>query len=172
MKMEKITSVEQLLDEYGDASLNAAKASLGITHLMIVDSNLWMIREQCRINSGEYTPIKVEGDDLTHFLHVSADDPGKVAYTKDADKGRADIQTRTTLAKYCEKFELDISTASTPQPTPAQQEPVVNRVVRELQEEGEPRAGDESNIVYCMHQLENALSRVAELKNHLRSLLG
>ena len=167
--MAKITTVEQVKAmRYSFA----ASVQFGSD---VTEENFWKIREQCRTMSGEYTPIKVEGDDPMRFLHVSTDDENKVAYTKDADKGRADVQTRTMLKAYCAKFGL--------------QEPVVDRVVRELQDEEigvplmecmraeailqeAPGVGNDSHIVYCMHQLENALGRVAELKAHLRKLLG
>jgi len=91
--MEKITSKEQ----FEAAALSAA---------FLTDDNFWIAREAARVQSNQYTPIKLEGDDPLRFLHVSVDDLNKVAYTKDAESGRADIQTRTTMTAYCTKFGL------------------------------------------------------------------
>lgn len=106
--MEKITSKDKLLGAYSYSELTTARDSVGILPSNINDENFWMVREQCRINDGTYTPIHIDGDDKMRFLHVSIDDPAKVSYTKDADKGRQDLQTRATLAAYCEKFGLEM----------------------------------------------------------------
>jgi hypothetical protein len=42
------------------------------------------------------------------FLHVSREDATKVAYTPDAEKGRRDIQVRTTIGRYAKKFNPDM----------------------------------------------------------------
>ncbi|MGB8348308.1 MAG: hypothetical protein WCD86_25725 [Ktedonobacteraceae bacterium] len=153
--MQKLNNYAEVSNRFG---LHACLAADKVTGLAgNNDTNFWATREQCRITNGEYSPITIEGDDPLRFLHVSADDPNKVAYTKDADKGRADIQTRTTLSAYCEKFGL--------------QEPVIACVARELQEDVVTTSA-ESDILRCMHQLENAIGRVDELKAHLRALLG
>lgn len=110
--MEKITSRGELHSVYAAIPFGTASSQLGMTYPN--EENFWQVREQCRINDGTYTPIHVEGDDKMRFLHVSVDNPAKVSYTKDADKGRQDIQTRTTLAAYCDEFGLDITTANTP----------------------------------------------------------
>ena len=112
--MEKIDSMVRLMDKYGRFRPDATSAGMdvvGISPGCLNDGNFWKAREQCRINDGTYTPIFIDGDDKMRFLHVSVDDSAKVSYTKDADKGRQDIQTRTTLAAYCEKFGLDMPEA-------------------------------------------------------------
>lgn len=110
--MEKITSATALQDHYvGGATLHKAMHDAGISWGYLNDSNFWQVREQCRINDGTYTPIHIDGDDSMRFLHISTDDPAKVSYTKDAEKGKQDIQTRTTLAAYCEKFGLEVPPA-------------------------------------------------------------
>lgn len=81
-------------------------------------TNNWQAREQARMDDGTYTPLKIAGDDPARFLHWSTDEPNKVAYTKDAEKGALDIQTRTTLPEYCEKFGLQMN-----QETPVPVEP-------------------------------------------------
>lgn len=67
----------------------------------------WKDREQNRMNNGIYEPVNLVGDDPNRFLHISLVDPCKVAYTANDEKGIADIQTRTTLEKYCKKFGLE-----------------------------------------------------------------
>lgn len=109
--MEKITNADQLNHVYGDGQTSQtarAMRDVGVAYGYLNNENFWQIREQCRINDGTYTPIHIDGDLKTRFLHVSVDDPAKVSYTKDADKGKQDIQTRTTLAAYCEKFGLEM----------------------------------------------------------------
>lgn len=130
--MSKITTFEQLDAAYTDSVIRAANA-----HITAVNGNnivpIWQTREQCRIIDGEYTAMNIPGDDPLRFLHQSNDDPDKVAYTKDADHGIADVQTRTTMAAYCEKYGLvnpsrtvdeaplsAVSSHETPVPTDAQ----------------------------------------------------
>lgn len=113
--MEKITTAEALVETYTSDARTRACTKLGF--LNYTDENFWAVREQCRMLSGEYNAIFIPNDDLDRFLHVSTDNPDMVAYTKDVDKGRADIQTRTTLAAYCTKFGLQepgVATADTP----------------------------------------------------------
>ena len=100
----KITTHEQLEATYGRGLIDHARSFYG---------TVWYQREHIRAISGEYQMIYVAGDDPSRFLHVSQDTPGKVAYTKDSGKCSQDIQTRTTLAAYCDKYGLDISTAHT-----------------------------------------------------------
>lgn len=99
--MEKITTKAQFNFTYSEwIQLKALSAAF------LTKDNVWIARETARIVSGDYTPLGIEGDDPLHFLHVSLDDSDKVSYTKDAEHGRADIQTRTTMPRYCEKFGL------------------------------------------------------------------
>lgn len=69
--------------------------------------NQWKAREQARMDNGTYDPVSLRGDGPDRFLHVSLVDPCMVAYTKNEEKGMADIQTRTTLEAYCKKFGLE-----------------------------------------------------------------
>lgn len=141
----RITTKEQ----FGNMEYSAmAVCSLGLDES--TDDNFWMAREKARMLSGEYTVITINGDHKERFLHVSADDLGKVAYTKDADNGRADTQTRTTLAAYCEKYGL--------------QEPAVIPAVTANYEAG--------SITDCMEEMDGAIGRVRNLMARLRSLLG
>lgn len=116
--MEKITTASDFLERTTALKLFVALFNTGVNFNDISDENFWKVREQYRINDGTYTPVCIANDDKTRFLHVSVDDPAKVSYTKDAGKGRQDIQTRTTLAAYCDKFGLDITTANTPDAAP------------------------------------------------------
>jgi len=101
--MEKITTKEQFVETYTEA----AQAEV-LRVAFLNDDDFWIAREHARILSEEYNPVRIEGDDPLRFLHVSVDNPDMVAYTKDAEHGRADIQTRTTMPKYCEKFGLEV----------------------------------------------------------------
>lgn len=115
--MEKITSVSGLQAKYGythEDPPGVAMRYLSISRGGLNSDNFWQVREQCRINDGTYTPIRIDGDLKTRFLHVSIDYPAKVSYTKDSYKGKQDIQTRTTLAAYCEKFGLEMTDYVTP----------------------------------------------------------
>lgn len=144
--MEKITTREQF------SSMNYGSRALDTLNMQAsTDDNFWMAREQARILSGEYRLVAVEGDDKLRFLHASIDDPDMVAYTKDADKGRADIQTRTTLAAYCEKFGLHAQEV---------QPPVQNCITTQEQ------------IQERLREMDNTVGRLKDLMTHLRTLLG
>jgi hypothetical protein len=97
------------------------------------DNNFYLFRDFLRLNwsgaSGVLLEdgtswVPVDGGNARHFLHVSTDDSNKVAYTKDEDRGRDDVQTRTTAAAYFEKYgraprNQDTIVTSTPEaPTP------------------------------------------------------
>lgn len=69
--------------------------------------NQWKTREQARMDNGTYDPVNLRGDNPDRFLHISLVDPCMVAYTMNDEKGMADIQTRTSLEKYCKKFGLE-----------------------------------------------------------------
>lgn len=100
--MGKITTISQFYCAFTLATQSAA-----LRAELLTEDNLWMVREHARTVSGQYVPIRFEGDDPLRFLHASIDDPTKVAYTKDAEHGRADVQTRTTIPRYCAKFGLN-----------------------------------------------------------------
>jgi hypothetical protein len=72
----------------------------------------WQAREARRFASGEYLPV------LTalsfhclpaHFAHVSRKDPSKIAYTKDAVDGAADVQKQISVRGYLETFAPNVS---------------------------------------------------------------
>lgn len=104
--MEKITSKEGFQAVFAqETQLNALSAAF------LTDDSFWIARETARFHTNQYTPVNLEGDDPLRFLHVSVDDPSKVAYTASAENGRADIQTRTTIPRYCAKFRLESGVA-------------------------------------------------------------
>jgi len=78
----------------------------------MTDETFWYWREHIRMNLPDIYK-KVTLTDLPevseHFLHVSREDATKVAYTPDAEKGRRDIQVRTTIGRYAKKFNPDMS---------------------------------------------------------------
>lgn len=73
----------------------------------------WRARERAKFESSEYAPLpdyfaplEINPD---HFLHVSKDKPELLAYTKNESKGRANIQSRITLAGYLDTYHAGIS---------------------------------------------------------------
>jgi hypothetical protein len=69
----------------------------------------WRDRECKRFLNGAYTPIPFESlleSPLTtdHFVHVSTEEPGKVAFTLNAEHGEADRQTRMRPGRYFAQF--------------------------------------------------------------------
>lgn len=77
----------------------------------IID-NSWISREQARFDSGEYEGLPwnlvgywkndINADCL--FPHVSKKFPGKIAFTENAAKGAADIQTAISPGRFLERF--------------------------------------------------------------------
>ena len=71
------------------------------------DSPWWSKREQLRIVTGIYIQSQclTEVNNLRPglFVHVSTDDPTMVAYTIDAEAGKADRQIKTTFGKFLRK---------------------------------------------------------------------
>lgn len=68
----------------------------------------WIEREQKRMDSGEYVKVPwhneawvtKNADCANHFVHVSKEDPTRIAFTQDAKKGERDVQTRMAASKY------------------------------------------------------------------------
>ena len=144
--MEKITSQDQFcIMKYGAQALD----NLGLWGS--TPENFWMAREEARMLAGEYTAISIVGDSRDRFLHGSTDKPDMVAYTKDAENGRADIQTRTTLAAYCAKFGL--------------QEPVDQTDSQDAPATAQTSDSVQNTIKHCLQQLEH-------LKASISTLLG
>lgn len=76
----------------------------------------WRERERDRLDSGEYTPViwhkarwvRKNKDCADHFVHVSKDDPTRIAFTETEEKGERDIQTRMSPSKYLSRFYDDV----------------------------------------------------------------
>lgn len=74
----------------------------------------WAAREQLRLADGTYQPVPWadnywwrearKPEALLHFAHVSKSHPGCIAYTQDAAKGSADIQTPIKPGRYLKQF--------------------------------------------------------------------
>ena len=65
-------------------------------------ANTWKAREAQRFADGTYTPLPWANEDwfkdrhaeMNHFAHVSVEDPGKIAFTRDNNYGAANVKTR------------------------------------------------------------------------------
>lgn len=77
-----------------------------------IDPDEWRVREQKRLDSGEYALVpwhkeawvsKVK-ECVDHFVHVSKDDRTRVAFTINAVNGQRDIQTRMSPSKYLNHY--------------------------------------------------------------------
>ena len=115
--MTTITTTQQLDAYYNRDELAIARATL--RERSGVEPYFWMVREQIRMFDGTYEAVSVPNDDPMRFLHKSTSGDGRVAYTKNADKGARDIQTVTTLEAYCRKFGLTMPSAVEPVPASA-----------------------------------------------------
>ena len=97
----------------------ALNRTTGLKHQLrraVVDHNAWKVREGDRFRDGTYTRLPWHEapwylgapaqDD--HFAHVSKDRDGMVAFTLDATKGAADIQTRIKPGRYLTRYFSDV----------------------------------------------------------------
>jgi hypothetical protein len=91
--------------------------------------NHWTLRELARFSTNDYVPVFRTSSRLgnmvqaifniphpqhffpEHFLHISVEKPGMVAYTPNEKYGEADRQVRTTLAKYLNRYASNIPTS-------------------------------------------------------------
>lgn len=84
------------------------KAQTVVFHPSYDELSQWRDREQTRCNDGTYTRVpwyqSAPASCLHHFCHVSTDQPGKVAFTKNAEYGFLDRQTRMTPGRYLETY--------------------------------------------------------------------
>lgn len=74
----------------------------------------WQMREEARIVLGEYAPLPWASalqPIPDHYAHLSTAKPGLVAYTQDAAKGAADIQTQIRPGRYLTRFYNDLAAA-------------------------------------------------------------
>lgn len=78
-------------------------------------NNTWKAREAQRMTDGTYTPLpwaneewfKATHDRLQHYAHVSTEDKGKIAYTRDDDSGRRNIKVRVSVGRYLQEYYAD-----------------------------------------------------------------
>lgn len=70
------------------------------------ESKVWIEREEARFTSGYYNPVPWPTKDAFkhHFVHLSRDKDGMIAYTPNADYGQADRQIRVRPGKYLTEF--------------------------------------------------------------------
>lgn len=106
---EKITTEEQweeLLETYADELLRPCVGTYAIEGEGSY-SPWWAQREAARIQHGVYnissTLEEVNNLRPGMFVHASVDDPTMIAYTLDAEAGKADRQLKTTLGKFLRK---------------------------------------------------------------------
>lgn len=72
----------------------------------------WQQRERYRFENGAYADLPWKLEDwwqtsavqFTHYAHVSASDPSKLAYTIDYGKGISDLQQKMKPGKYLRKY--------------------------------------------------------------------
>jgi hypothetical protein len=75
-------------------------------------SNTWKAREASRFTDGTYTPLpwadeawfKTSPVTARHYAHVSVEDPGKIAFTRDDLAGRANTKTRMSAGRYLRDY--------------------------------------------------------------------
>jgi hypothetical protein len=78
-------------------------------------TNTWKAREAQRFTDGTYTPLpwadeawfKTSPVAARHFAHVSVEDPGKIAFTRDDIAGRANTKTRMSAGRYLRDYYSD-----------------------------------------------------------------
>jgi hypothetical protein len=71
------------------------------------EDNAWKRREQGRFDYGPYVPVVWHRESWAindHFAHISADDDSKIAFTRDGEHGRDDIQTRMNPGRYLTRY--------------------------------------------------------------------
>lgn len=79
---------------------------------IVSDDSIWHEREAQRFAVGTYRkPLFADEEWFSaneevrfHFAHLSTDDPSKIAFTENAEMGRADRQTRMKVGRYLERF--------------------------------------------------------------------
>ncbi len=117
--IEKETS--DLAKHHADALNRVAKRDGSncryVIQKMTGDPN-WREREQQRCSDGTYTipyfamSTAYYGSEYNglHYLHISQDDPMRVAYTPNDEYGRHDRQVRVRLERYLDRFFPDLPT--------------------------------------------------------------
>jgi hypothetical protein len=113
-------SIEEVFKSGKDAAAKAAALTeeTGIKHQprKITENPDWQNRERVRLLDGTYTPLPLHPKMIaaldrrypTHFLYLS-DKPPMIAFTKDANMGASDRQTRMTIKTYLLRYFPRIS---------------------------------------------------------------
>lgn len=118
INLETGEPIEEVSATGRDAAAKAARLTeeTGIKHQprKIIEDNKWEARERARLLDETYKPLPISITDIgllyrrypTHFLHMS-DQPPMIAFTKDAQMGVADRQTRMFIRQYFERYFPD-----------------------------------------------------------------
>ena len=87
----------------------AANGRIVVYRSRYSETRAWQRRESGRFDDGTYQRVPWHADDAypDHFVHVSVDAPGMIAYTASAEHGHLDRQTRTKPGRYLERFYPD-----------------------------------------------------------------
>lgn len=78
-------------------------------------NNTWKAREASRFTDGTYTPLPWSGEAWAtgnhrtahHYAHVSVEDAGKIAFTRDERGGQMNIKTRMSAGRYLREYFYD-----------------------------------------------------------------
>lgn len=115
INLETGEPVEDISNTGRDAAMKARKLTeeTGVKHQprKIIEDTKWQDRERGRLLDGTYKPLPLDSDCIamfdrthpTHFLHMS-DQPPMIAFTKDAQMGAADRQTRMVVDAYLDRY--------------------------------------------------------------------
>lgn len=78
----------------------------------VIPNDEWHPRERERFNDGTYRHVLPSLSKYCreeHFVHVSKEDPSLIAYTQSTYKGFLDIQTKSSIRGYLEKFASQVN---------------------------------------------------------------
>ena len=89
----------------------AANGRIVVYRSHYAEKRVWQCREVGRFDDGTYQRVPWAADDAypEHYVHVSVDAPGMIAYTASAEHGHLDRQTRTKPGRYLERFYPETS---------------------------------------------------------------
>lgn len=95
-----------------DAHANRPEGEYSIHYReTLADRAEWADRELSRFENGEYAKTPWSDDDRywLHFAHMSQKEPGKIAYTPDAERGVQDRQNILPIARYLARYYADVA---------------------------------------------------------------
>lgn len=185
--MQKIVSYEELQATYSSDQIKGATGCLVRKGLSTAGGFIqtWMLREQLRLSLGEYKPVSIPGIPADHFVHVASNGID-LAYTKNAEKGASDIQTRVSIETFCDRFDIDESdvvfgvvvaecdrfSADVPvtdevptgiQPVEANPAPTTPQPIGPV--------GEKANLVFMFNQYYNLVEQAGELLKDIKKAL-